>query len=117
MSALLRDGLLEGTLVAVAGEAPEVLAACAALGAQTQVVQADLSDEDAVTGAVAALGTQAVLVCATGELDSAFIATRATAAAWIAAGHGGRVVLIAARDDAPQRAALENLARTLSIEW
>ena len=58
-----------------------------------------------------------VLVCATGDLDAAFIATRAVAGAWIAAERGGKVVLIAPRDDAPQRAALENLARTLSIEW
>src|SRR4051794_6451555 len=59
-----------------------------------------------------------VVVCATGsDLDGAFIATRAVANAWIGAERGGKVVLVAPRADAPTSAALENLARTLSIEW
>lgn len=117
MESLLRRGLLEGLTVALAGDAPEVQAACAALGAKAPAVEADLQDEDAVAVAVAALGAIDTLVCATGDLDAAFIATRAAANAWIGAERGGKVVLLAPRDDAPQRAALENLARTLSIEW
>jgi NAD(P)-dependent dehydrogenase (short-subunit alcohol dehydrogenase family) len=117
MSGTLRSGLLDGVIVAVAGDAPAVVAACAALGAATPSIAADVQDEDAVAAAVAELGPPDALVCATGELDGAFIATRAVANAWIAGERGGKVVLIAPRGDPPVRAALENLARTLSIEW
>jgi hypothetical protein len=117
METLLRRGLLEGLTIAFAGEAPAVAAACTDLGAATPSIDADLQDEDAVAAAVGALGAIDTLVCATGDLDAAFIATRAAANAWIGAERGGKVVLLAPRDDAPQRAALENLARTLSIEW
>ncbi|MCW2991511.1 MAG: hypothetical protein JWM73_2105 [Solirubrobacterales bacterium] len=106
---MLRRGLLEGVTVAVAGdEAP--VARCAALGA-TIAPLGPVEEEMAVAPVPDAL------VCATGELDTAFIATRAVANAWIAAERGGKVVLVAPGDDAPQRAALENLARTLSVEW
>jgi hypothetical protein len=109
----LRQGLLEGVVVAVAGD-ESVVARCAELGARTVPLTADLADEEAVAGAI---GTPDVLVCATGELDGAFIATRAAANAWIAAERGGKVVLVAPAGDAPLQASLENLARTLSIEW
>lgn len=105
---MLRQGLLEGVTLAVAGD-PAPAARCAALGAAT--VSLELGDEMELAEA------PDVLVCATGELDSAFIAARAAANAWIGAERGGKVVFVAPRDDAPQRAALENLARTLSIEW
>ena len=113
---VLRDGLLEGVAIAVAGDAAAVRT-CAALGAQVTALDADLADEDAVAAAVAAGPSPEVLVCATGDLDAAFIATRAVANRWIAAERSGKVVLIAPADDAPVRAALENLARTLSVEW
>lgn len=116
MSGVLRTGLLEGSVVAVAGD-PGPVRACLALGASAPPIDADLQDEDAVAAAVAELGTPDTLVCATGDLDAAFIATRAVAGTWIAAERGGKVVFVAPRDDAPQRAALENLARTLSVEW
>jgi NAD(P)-dependent dehydrogenase (short-subunit alcohol dehydrogenase family) len=95
---VLRTGLLEGIAIAVAGDdAPT--ARSAALGA--------------------AIGGESpgVLVCATGDIDTAFDATRDTANAWIEAERGGKVILVAPADDAPQRAAHENLARTLSVEW
>lgn len=114
---LLRRGLLEDRTVAFAGRAPEVGEACAALGAATAVLSADLQDEDAVAAEVAAAASPDTLVCVTGDVDGAFIAVRAVANAWIGAGRGGKVVLVAGADDAPQRAALENLARTLSVEW
>lgn len=114
---MLRQGLLDDVTVCFAGEAAVVASACAELGAATPSIEADLQDEDAVAAAVTALGAIDTLVCATGDLDAAFIATRAAANAWIGAERGGKVVLIAPRDDAPQQAALENLARTLSIEW
>jgi hypothetical protein len=114
---LLRRGLLEGITVAFAGSAPDAVAACGALGAATPVLAVDLADEDAVAAAVSALAAPDTLVCATIELDTAFIATRAVANAWIAAERGGKVVLVAPAGDEPLRAALENLARTLSVEW
>lgn len=129
----LRADLLDGVTVAFAGDAPVVRAACAGLGAATPALEADLADEDAVTTAVAALAIPDVLVCATAAAfatagggldglraagDGAFVATRAVANAWIAAERPGRVVILAPGPEAgPLRAALENLARTLSIEW
>lgn len=105
---MLRQGLLDGVTVAVAGDRAPI-ARCQELGAG--IVELQVSDEMAIEAA------PDTLVCATGDVDAAFIATRATAAGWIAAQRGGKVVLVASVDDAPQRAALENLARTLSIEW
>lgn len=118
MVSALRHGLLEGQVVAFAGrEAAAVRAACARLGAATPSVGADL-DEEAVAAAVAGLDAPPdTLVCATGDLDGAFVVTRAVASAWIAAAGGGKVVLVAPREDPAVRAALENLARTLSVEW
>lgn len=119
MVSLLRQGLLDGQVVAFAGGGAGALRdACARLGAQTAEISADLQDEDAVAAAVAAVDpVPHTLVCATGELDGSFIATRAVASAWIAAAAGGKVVLLAPPGDAAVRAALENLARTLSVEW
>lgn len=106
---LLRTGLLEGVRVAVAG-ADRAAAACRELGAE--VVAVTLEDEALASG----VPTPDVLL-ADGPLDDSFLAARAAANRWIAEARGGKVVLVAPRDDAPQRAALENLARTLSTEW
>jgi NAD(P)-dependent dehydrogenase (short-subunit alcohol dehydrogenase family) len=134
---LLRPGLLEGAVVATAGAAAHVAAACAALGAATPAVDADLGDEEAVAAAVAALGPVDTLVCdaaggfaAAGGglrglragLDGAWNATRAVVNARLRPGGGGKVVLLAPRPAAgvhapALRAALENTARTCSIEW
>ena len=108
MSGVLLAGLLEGVTIAVAGDDAPVSQAVA-LGATTVA----LAVEDDMELAEA----PDVLVAATGDIDTAFIATRGAANAWIAAERGGKVILIAPRDDAAQRAAHENLARTLSIEW
>jgi NAD(P)-dependent dehydrogenase (short-subunit alcohol dehydrogenase family) len=134
---MLRAGLLEGIVVVTAGGAAHAAEACAALGASTVALEADLADEDAVIAAAAALGPVGTLVCdaaapfvAAGGgveglgdgLDRAWNATRAVAnAAWIP-GDGGKLVLLGPRprDGAHARAlgaALENTARTLSIEW
>lgn len=113
----LREGLLQGVTVAIAGYAPGVTAACEALGAATPVVDADLRDERSTAAAIAALGSVDVLVCASPDVDGSFVATRAAAGVWIEAGRGGKVVLLAPVGDAMARAALENLARTLSVEW
>jgi citronellol/citronellal dehydrogenase len=136
MSAVLRTGLLDGMTVAFSGAADRAALACRELGAATPSLDADAQDEDAVAAAAAGLGTIDTLVCATAPAfaaaggglaglraatDEAFIATRAVAAAWIAAGRGGKVVLLAppgaGEGAAAAAAALENLARTLSVEW
>jgi NAD(P)-dependent dehydrogenase (short-subunit alcohol dehydrogenase family) len=134
---MLRAGLLEGTVVATAGGAEHVAAACAALGARTVTLDADLLDEEAVTAAAAALGSVGTLVCdatpgfvAAGGgvegliagLEGAWNATRAVANAVWRPGDGGKLVLLAPRPRdgahaAALGAALENTARTLSIEW
>ena len=106
---MLRQGLLEGVTIAVAGDDAPV-AEAAAYGARIEPLGPP-DDEMAVDP------VPDVVVCATGDLDAAFISTRAVANAWIAAERTGKVVLVAPRDDVPQRAALENLARTLSVEW
>ncbi|MEA2250824.1 MAG: hypothetical protein QOI62_3530 [Solirubrobacteraceae bacterium] len=134
---MLRAGLLAGTVVATAGGAESIAAACAALGATTVVLEADLADEDAVTAAAATLGAVDLLVCDAGApfaaagggvgglraaLDGAWNATRAVANAVWRPGGGGKLVLLGARPRdgahaAALGAALENTARTLSIEW
>ena len=105
---MLRTGLLEGVTIAVAGDAAPTSRA-EALGATTVLLPE--ADEPEVAE------VPDIVVCATGDVDSAFFAARAVANAWIAGERGGKVVLVAPRDDAPQRAAHENLARTLSVEW
>jgi NAD(P)-dependent dehydrogenase (short-subunit alcohol dehydrogenase family) len=113
------------------------------LGAAAHPLPADLLDEPAVATAVAGVPVPAVLVVdaaasfdAAGAghdglrrcVDGAWNAVRAVAdRCWIdredpARGSGGRLVLLAPRPGAglhaaPARAALENLARTLSTEW
>jgi NAD(P)-dependent dehydrogenase (short-subunit alcohol dehydrogenase family) len=134
---LLRQGLLEGRVIACAGGAADVARVCAALGAATPVLDADLLDESAVAVAAAAIGRVDTLVCDAATpfasagggldglragLDGAWNATRATANAALRPAGGGRVVLLAPRpgDGAHAgalRAALENTARTLSVEW
>ena len=134
---LFRSGLLEGqaiVLAAGAGAYGDAAAdACAQLGASVQLLGADPLDEDATMAAVQRLERVDVLVddaaarFATGGLraaaDGAWIAARAAAtAALIDAEDGGKVVFIAPPPGAGEhaeatRAALENLARTTSIEW
>jgi len=134
---MLRAGLLEGTVVATAGGAEHVAAACADLGARTVAIEADLLDEQAVTAAAAGLGAVGTLVCdaapafvasgggvegLTVGLEGAWNAARAVANAVWRPGEGGKLVLVGPRPRdgahaAALGAALENTARTLSIEW
>jgi NAD(P)-dependent dehydrogenase (short-subunit alcohol dehydrogenase family) len=141
--ALLRPGLLDGQVVAVAGGADHVAAACAALGAAAPRLQADLLDEEAATaaaervagrtsagGVVALVADAAPAFRAAGGgvdglragLDGTWNAVRAVVNAALRPAGGGKVVLLAPRPEdgahsAALRAALENTARTLSIEW
>jgi len=134
---MFRPGLLDGCVIATAGGSDAVAAACAALGARIAALPEDLLDEDAVQAAAAGLGAVGTLVCDTSGpfagaggglpglragMDGAWNATRAVAtAAWLERG-GGKLVLIAPPPAAGAHAgalgaALENTARTLSIEW
>jgi citronellol/citronellal dehydrogenase len=138
----LRLGLLDGRGVAVAGAgatASAVAEVCTRLGARVDVwdpAELDLLDEDAVGArveeAAGTRGLHAVVVDA-GErfaaggmraaADAAWVVARAAGArAMIEDPDGGKLVLIAPAPGAGEhahatRAALENLARTLSIEW
>jgi citronellol/citronellal dehydrogenase len=139
---VLRPGVLDGLRVCVAGGGDPLRARAAELGATVLALEADLDDEDAVAAAIAALGRIDVLVVdaatpfvAAGggmaalrtAVDGSWNAVRATVnAGWTAAegeeAAGGKVVLVAPRADAGAHAAavgaaLENTARTLSIEW
>lgn len=141
--ALLRPDVLDGRAVAVAGAADHVAAACAALGAATPRLEADLLDEEATTtaaerlaseaaagGVVALVADAALAFRAAGGgvdglragLDGTWNAVRAVVNAALRPAGGGKVVLLAPRPEdgahsAALRAALENAARTLSIEW
>lgn len=138
-SALLRPGLLTGRVVALGGGSafgPSL----AALGATTAALPVTLDEEEAAThagGALAAHGSLDVLVHdlrpafgggghdgLRAALDAAWVTVRAVAnAAWVAGERDGKVALVAPSPDAADphaagvRGAVENMARTLSIEW
>lgn len=142
-----RSVVLAGPPGQVAGAlGPAVAAACTALGARVSHVAPDPVDEDATAAAVAdglsempgldVLVTDGAGLLAHGRaeggdditalracVDAVWNATRAVAnAAFLPPGGGGRIINIApAGDGGPPaeaaRAALENMSRTLSIEW
>jgi citronellol/citronellal dehydrogenase len=133
---VLRPGVLSGLKVCVAGGGEAAGARVAALGAEVLRLDADLADEDAVTAAAERLGAVDVLVAdgaapfaAAGggmdglrvAIDGAWNAVRAiTNAAFLQ--RGGKVLLLAPAPGAGEHApavgaALENAARTLSVEW
>ena len=127
---LLRPGLLDGTTVAMT----DVTAGggLRALGAATPSIGVAFPlDDDALAATAAALGPLDAIVCdgralfeaAGGGLaglraaaDGCFAAARAVVNAAFIPAARGKVVLLAP-DDPPTGAALENTARTLSIEW
>jgi len=141
---LFRSDLLRGRTVVAAGA---VASACRALGASVAALDADPLDETAVTEAVARLadehgGLDAVVDDAAARFaatvtggdadplaplraaaDGAWLVARAAATqAMIDAPQGGKLIFLAPAPDAgphagATRAALENLARTLSVEW
>lgn len=140
-TALLRPHLLDGRVVVLGGGGDHgaLGAPLTALGAAVPVLTPTL-DEDAAAGqaqellsahpqldvllhdlrpAFAAGGSEALRT----TLDTAWIAARAVATtALIPSGRGGRMTFVAPPDGgdpsaAGVRAAAENLARTLSIEW
>ena len=135
---MFRPGLLTDTPVAVTGPArPAITRRLQALDADIRALDVD-SDEEAPAEAVGlhalVVDAAAPFASASGDADelaplraagdAAWIATRAIAnAAWIEPkADGGKVILVAPRPGDGKhaeaaRAALENLARTLSIEW
>ena len=132
---LLRPGLLQERVVALSGPVrPEIADALGALGATRIAFEVDAADEAAAEAAAAALGAVDALVVDAGAPDTAlplhhrgdgvWVAARSIAnVAWIEPERpGGKLVFVApAGGDGAEaealRAALENLSRTLSIEW
>jgi NAD(P)-dependent dehydrogenase (short-subunit alcohol dehydrogenase family) len=144
---LLREGLLADLCVLVAGAtepdahfSPAVSEACAELGARVHTCALDGAGEavvdELITAAVAELGGLDLLVLdgaglfndgdpgALGTcLHATWNVTRAVVnRAYLPADRAGRIVYLAPAPDAgihadAARAGLENLARTLSIEW
>jgi NAD(P)-dependent dehydrogenase (short-subunit alcohol dehydrogenase family) len=127
---LLKPGLLDGVAIAVTDDGCG--AGLRALGATTPLLTPAFPlDDDALAAAAGERGAVDALVCdgralfaaAGGGLpglraaaDGCFAAARAVVnAAFIPAGRG-KIVLLAP-PDAATAAALENSARTLSIEW
>jgi len=126
-TALLRPGLLADRVVALGGATTVLGPPLAALGARTIALD---GDDDAPTDVDVLLHDLRPAFGAGGHdafraaLDGAWATIRAVAnAAFIPGGRGGKIVLIAPppADGDPvaeaARAAAENLARTLSIEW
>jgi len=118
---LLRPGALEGRAVAAEG----AFAAACAEGGATIVAPGDARVDTLVVDAAALFGGGGLDGLRT-AVDGAWSAVHAVATArWCdpdAAGPGGKIVLVAPRADAGEHAgaaaaALENLARTLAVEW
>jgi hypothetical protein len=131
---MLRPGVLAGSAIVVAapegggpGELGRAVAARAAeLGAAVASLAVDpAGDERAFDGPAAVLvwdGAAALDGGMRAVLDGAWLAIRPVATgAMIGTDGGGRILLLAPRPGAPEaagaRAGLENLARTLSVEW
>ena len=113
---IFREGLLEGRSIALAGPvSDQVREALATLGAAVTLLdgQAPKAPVD-------------VLVCAAGVsedlredalLEREWATVQAVASESFIPARAGRIVLLAPRRAPVEQAALENLARTLSVEW
>jgi NAD(P)-dependent dehydrogenase (short-subunit alcohol dehydrogenase family) len=123
---ILRDGLLAGASVVIAGagELGDAVASRAeALGASIAGFDVDpAGDEREFSGPADALVWDgAAAVDARAALDGAWLAIRPVARAAMIDRGGGLIVLLAPPPGGAEamaaRAGLENLARTLSVEW
>src|SRR5436305_5236566 len=130
---LLRTGVLAGTAVVVAAPGGDlgplgdaVAARTAELGASVRTIEVDpAGDERPFAGPADVLvwdGAAAVAGGVRAALDGAWLAIRpVAAAAMLPEAVGGRIAMLAPPpggvDAAGARAGLENLARTLSVEW
>jgi hypothetical protein len=131
----LRRGLLADRTIALAGGVLQSLGeALAGLGARVEVLDSSLDEDGASQWAgdvapLSALVYDAAAAFAAGgqeplreSIENAWVAVRGVATGALIQARAGKVVLIAPRPDAgpfatAARAALENLARTLSVEW
>jgi NAD(P)-dependent dehydrogenase (short-subunit alcohol dehydrogenase family) len=133
---ILREQLLAGRAIALAGEVGDVIAhAVAALGARLERLD-PLEDEEAAAQWARERSPLDALVCDAGgsfgagegnglraAIDTTWAAIRALATgALVEQERPAKIVLLAPRPDAGRyapaaRSALENLARTLSVEW
>ena len=135
---LLRPGLLEGRVVVTHGPVEDLAPRLRALGARAFELEADPADEEGAAASAASLlnwhGRIDALVLEApaaardvdalrARLDEMWTAIRAVAnAAFIPGDRGGKVIAVApSPGEGPRahaaRAAVENMARTLSIEW
>jgi NAD(P)-dependent dehydrogenase (short-subunit alcohol dehydrogenase family) len=140
MATLLRPALLQGASLLLAGPPTPLGTAVAQtfseLGARVSTCLPNGEDETAIDHTVAQVGVIDMLIvdgaglfdhgppaALRACLDSAWNVTRAVINhAFLPAGGGGRVVYLTPTPEAGEhalaaRAGLENLARTLSIEW
>jgi hypothetical protein len=126
---ILRPGLLDGLSILLASAEPPsrfgeaVASRCADLGAHMDRVVVDPTADAAERreGVSVVVWDGASLAGPRDVLDGAWLALRPQAQAMIDAEAGGKLVLVAPSPSDPgaeaARAGLENLARTLSIEW
>lgn len=132
---VLRRGLLTGRTVAFAGGPPAAIGgALTDLGARVLELDPGLDEDGAREWAATAAPLNALLYDAGPEFadggpgalrvstEAAWVATRAVATGALIPAGAGKVLLLAPRPGAGEfavaaRAALENLARTLSVEW
>jgi hypothetical protein len=129
---VLRDGLLEGRAVALAGgPSADIAAALERLGARVEAVPAlDGADEERVGEWARSRAPLHALIYVAGGgagpagggledlLADVWVAVREVAVgALIPGSEGGKIVLVAPASASAAQAGLENLARTLSVEW
>jgi NAD(P)-dependent dehydrogenase (short-subunit alcohol dehydrogenase family) len=132
---VLREGLLDGRAVVLAGGVPAGIgAALGRLGARVEELDPALDEDAAREWAVGAAELRALVYdagpgfAAGGQeplreaTENAWVAVRGVATGALIPAGAGKVVLIGPRSDAgpfasAARAAVENLARTLSVEW
>lgn len=126
ISGLFRDDLLAGQEIVLAGGGDGLARPLRALGAEVRPLALELHDDDEEAAALAAAGRIDTLVLDARSLaevphvlDAAWTVVRAVAtAAMIPDERGGKIALVAPPPPAEAaRAGLENMARTLSIEW
>jgi NAD(P)-dependent dehydrogenase (short-subunit alcohol dehydrogenase family) len=123
---VLRDGLLAGATVVVAGAGSRgetVAARVGELGAAVRRFEVDpAGDEPVFEGEADVLVWDGAAAGGAGAaLDGAWLAIRPVARAAMIDRGGGLIVLLAPPPGGPEamaaRSGLENLARTLSVEW
>lgn len=118
-----REALLQDRSIALSGDVPEgVVDVLRALGAQVSKLDPALSmDEEAMSAWARATGPFDALICGQGANDDllaeTWAAVRALTIETFIPRSEGRVVMLTPRDAGGVAAALENMARTLSVEW